>query len=712
MSLYQINLYRTNFRRDENAIYGDSLEEFQTILNSFAPAIITKTFTGNLKPNVTSVKLEATTATYGYDTGIVPWNYMMIMNNETKNKFYYYIDKMEWVSEGCARFDISLDVLNTYRPKFTSNTHITRQFKDRWKKLSPSDTVVYADIDRYPENISTPPMVLKTKTTIGNTDLRWYLVYYTDYSDDVSKVPLKIGLLADKELQLTDSHKTFPTYTKNDLESGVWYVVTTNNGNMILTLTTGVERNYDLSNCYVAFKLITRSAFEGGGTFIQVAMSLSASDSMTIADVDYISFTFDSSYEFWSTTTSTSTIPIYNSLVNTKKQSYSSDASVEAIIPFDKWYDANKTNSLVTKIIQLPYLPFSVTYDSTTKTYDYDTKTLKPEYYQSLYGFLTPIDYSGSWEILLGTSRDYVSNYLANVNNPNSFYDLNNETKIYHSDFYTVKYIYGNDSYVLKLENVPVNSATVKRQTRINYYLGKTVTSALAYNIDAFQTETTDYEGWIISNQDLSIATFSNEYLNYVKYGQYYDEKALQISLMQSLYSAGSNFSSRLIGTALGGMSANGLIGLGTGLVSSAINIGTTVASARNNLEAKIANYKSQASNISTTNSTDIFTKYQGNHLLKLIYEPEDHVNTAIKDYFRLYGYACDEYSVPTDSRYWNDYYVADVEFDLSDDYTQIMSPEVRSIISSAYSNGVRKYHWHNKLDLNKEYENCEISLL
>ncbi len=706
MATFKINLYPAEFRHEEHAIY----DELQTYLNSFMQRIITIPNFQYLKPidSLTrTIKISLDQAYYAEGLAY-EYTYCSLTNMETGNKMYYYITDIKWVSSGTAELSLELDYMNTYRNyvKFTDNTHITRKFKDRWRKNTAFGvTTLAAKIDQYPENITSPSMILTSKREITkDPDLQWHLVYYTDYSaDDISKAPLKVGLFPDKAFDLADEYVEVHTFYPSDFQSGIWYYFTQQNVTLERVTSTGITQTIDLSKGYWAFKLVSKSA---GNPVLQFAFSNSADGKMTTADVDFISMKLEG--EFWSTTTSTSaTQPTWDQLTNTKETQYSGYTNhVKTIMSFSDWYEENKTNSLVSKIIAIPYLPFNITIDSTIT---FDPTVLTPVNYKDTLGFFSPVDYTSDWKISLPRqSADIITADSSELSYENA-YNLDFETKIYHSDYHTVKYAYGNDFYVLKLEDVDMSNLWIKSGgTLIDYYLGKTVTSALAFHVRGNQADTTDYEGWIISNQDLSVATFSNEYLNYVKYGQYYDEKALQISALSSIAQAGTGIASRVIGSALGGFNVGGLIGVGTSVVTAGVSIGASIAAARNNLEAKIANYKSQSSSISTTNSIDIFTAYQGNRLLRLEYEPRPELKEAIQDYFRLYGYATDEYGQMTDSRYWNDYFVADVEFSKDTLVSNLMKEAIRQ----QYSNGVRIYHWHNKYDLNKELENEETSLI
>ena len=78
-----------------------------------------------------TIKLELDQSQVGKEV----YNYMKLVQ-DSKN-FYFFINKARWKSTKTVEFDITLDTVNTFANDFTFNkkTHITRQHKDRIKKL-------------------------------------------------------------------------------------------------------------------------------------------------------------------------------------------------------------------------------------------------------------------------------------------------------------------------------------------------------------------------------------------------------------------------------------------------------------------------------------------------------------------------------------------------------------------------------------------------
>lgn len=64
------------------------------------------------------------------------YKYVSITNNDTNKTYYYYVKNVFWRSKSSVRFDLVMDVLNTFKENtdytFKENTRIIREHKDRF----------------------------------------------------------------------------------------------------------------------------------------------------------------------------------------------------------------------------------------------------------------------------------------------------------------------------------------------------------------------------------------------------------------------------------------------------------------------------------------------------------------------------------------------------------------------------------------------------
>lgn len=180
------------------------------------------------------------------------------------------------------------------------------------------------------------------------------------------------------------------------------------------------------------------------------------------------------------------------------------------------------------------------------------------------------------------------------------------------------------------------------------------MSSNIAFKFDAGSNMkyTSDYGEWMTSTRDLEVPFYTNEYLNYIRYGQSYDWKNMGASLLNNGVSGvGSTITTAATMTAIG-TATTGIVGAVVGAATTIASLAISAAAGINSINAKIAQYKSQASSASTNNDLSIFTEMTSNQLQWMEYEPIDELKSAIARYFDYFGYATDEYGQMTDSRH------------------------------------------------------------
>ena len=149
-----ITLYQSDITKDKN-FKIDDIEHFlntQTMTGTgylgglkLTEKITLKfplTFTDDIgDDNQTSFRFMG-----GYKKG----NYLRIINNQVEqgdiissSVYYYFVDKITWLSVGAVTLECSLDTINTYLDKltFSKRTLVSRQHKDRLKLYKDIETI-------------------------------------------------------------------------------------------------------------------------------------------------------------------------------------------------------------------------------------------------------------------------------------------------------------------------------------------------------------------------------------------------------------------------------------------------------------------------------------------------------------------------------------------------------------------------------------------
>ena len=240
----------------------------------------------------------------------------------------------------------------------------------------------------------------------------------------------------------------------------------------------------------------------------------------------------------------------------------------------------------------------------------------------------------------------------------------------------------------------------------------------MGFKFNSTERLDTDYGNWLISSRTTEVPYYTNEYLNYLRYGKAVDERNRDYAIASSVFggstSASLAFALKGAFTGAGFGTAGAIIGGSIGLISAGIAVGATVSKAQDTINARIDQYTHQSSKISSSNDLSIFRKYGKNKLLQVEYEPTKELQNSIGRFFHLYGYACDEYGVPNwHTRSWSDYFVIEPQW-----WQTAMIQQYLADITTRMKAGFRVLHRVNisgeplHYDFDARYENWERSLL
>ena len=113
-------------------------------------------------------------------------------------KAYYFVDRVEYVSNNSWRFYLSLDTLNSFGDYIVKNSaptsHITRRHKDRYFK-SAEENVYNVIIDRTPEDFNPTKYITQNSEIEAWNNLPSTAFAYISYvSDPQSEIPVKTCL--------------------------------------------------------------------------------------------------------------------------------------------------------------------------------------------------------------------------------------------------------------------------------------------------------------------------------------------------------------------------------------------------------------------------------------------------------------------------------------------------------------------------------------
>lgn len=696
-----ITLYRTDLKPDYNGRY----ENLETYLASCSSAVLSDF--QYIKPALqTYIKVPMS----GYRK-TQPYNYLKV--DQEGRIYYYFVSRIHWVAESTLGMTLTMDTINTFWNDitFTQNTHITRKYGNRFAKQTVGGVATLIPIiDKYAEDINNPPLVRSGISRIGDEPL-WYVVQKTDYlsSDSLSSNPVSTYILSDEKYPIPEMTPTV-IYPENIASNTNAYafplstvetkitVLTQNDFTVNFTISRGSNVDYGYywyEDGKIRMKLHSTTEISNRNLYLK-SITLNSVGSVFLQPSDFVK-------------TSSSDVYYINSDISLGTEiAYNSYEGGDIILPFNEWYENNKTDGTIVKISCLPYQP--VDFDNLQNGVDYigtanGIKLINPniEYKYTLTDRLVDL-----------------TTYDSSVVNTSKRYNLKYETKKYNSNYYQIHYAFDNNVLSYNLDSFGiVNKYFSSIDMNIDFIYNKEMSNSLGFKFTIPSTVTydytTDFGDYMICNKSLDVPYYTNEYLNYLRYGKAVDERNAGFSAASTLLSGlstgiGGTASTFAAGT-MAKLAATGPLGWASaaiGAASTAVGFVSSLAKSRDSINQKIDSYTHQASSVNGTSDLSIFKTYGKNKLLRFEYNIPAYLEDSILNYFRLYGYSTDKYQVPDfTTRYWSNYVVMEPEFEAN-----YVDSDYMDDIKARCQAGLRVYHWHDKYDLDNVLENWETSLI
>ena len=709
-----LDFYKTGFDVTKNGVYenlGSYLTasglDYETEYKYIEPAL-----------NVT-IKLPVDSHAF-----TKKWDYCVAYDKDSGKAYYYYVMNCKWKGRETLELSLGLDTLNTFWKEISSSwtpeTHITRRFKDRWFK---SRTKACPKIDRKEEDFGTVPMRRLSVSAINPSasTKKWTLVYMTEYTSDdnlknnpisvyaypSSPTPVATGTSGSVEWgnSMFDSDRAFAVSWSDNPDFSVTVDgtnVTVGNGSVWIVW----------SQTYKKYYVKRFIKIYADGTVVanqHEAESITFSSCKSVYEQD-----FDYADSLDVSSSASKNWPMEGKMDYSKPIQINAGEAYSSLSSFSDWYALHKTDARLVKIRELPYAPFKETYK--------DNQLVLPSGWEiSNVGLKFTGTAFGSY--FLGT-RSATFTTLATTDIVDTAPDIKYETKLYNSAYYGDKLVYDSNTWVAKWETY--NSGTGKiisgmADLGVNYAVSDGIDNGSLFQVIQDFEYDTDFGDYIVVDKNTDKPYFTNDYLNYIRFGKSVDEKSANWnvgsavvggmgSILTSVSSAAFAGNAIAGATAAGGLGGGGvgaLVGLAVGTVVTAISVAKTCSTAYDTLNSKIDAYTHQASSVSGTSDVSLFNIYSGNKLLSIIYEPVDEIKQMLWNYFRLYGYADDSYEIPTFTRRYVDYFKLEPVFtgdllwnDFLDDIKQRMSL------------GFRVFHYvDDGYDLLFSKENWETSI-
>lgn len=402
----------------------------------------------------------------------------------------------------------------------------------------------------------------------------------------------------------------------------------------------------------------------------------------------------------------------YSNLPSSSNGSFSTGASE---VDLDSLIDINRANPKLIKIIELPYFPSYYEYNETTNaistdsTWTYSTTGIKGFKLNDLNtSFLNTIetDIDNPLEVIKISSLNPSTGDLRNDDN---------ESKIFHSDFYRPKFVYDSFGFNFDLEKIDSLNYNGSSKFSFEFIMTSTINSKFLFRFSEYvlNKSTEDYDNILSIARNNEAPIYNSTYINYLMSAYRYDLKAIQIQALNR----GVNFASgslKMTEGVVGSMMSKDYGQAGIKFLSWAGNIINTRNSTeleRNSLEAKLESLKNQANSVSGSDDLDLLNAYSNNRAKLVLYQTSERDRKLLLDLFYYYGYRTDEIKIPNiNTRYWFNFLSCELELTGLD---KNISYIAKNNLIERYSEGATFLHEHNsEWDFDQVKENWETNLL
>lgn len=381
------------------------------------------------------------------------------------------------------------------------------------------------------------------------------------------------------------------------------------------------------------------------------------------------------------------------------------------IAGIDNW---DRTDSKLIKIIMTPYLPANFGYDD---------------------DFLIIGD---GWSLdgnkikLMNLNQNLINNMESSIENPLApLYGINmnpattdprnddNESKLYHSDYYVKKIVYDSFNFPIPLENIDETLAIFKSTNpdgfNIDFQCSNSILSRFLVQFPQIKWKRSiqDYDDVLYIGRNNELSIYNSAYINYLRNGYNYDVKNKERNEEQALVNTVVGLITTAAGIAGGAATGNPLL-VGAGISAAAStftslsNIAYQNARAESDIQNKLKSSKDSAISVNNVDDVNLLLSYS--RLMKsCLYKISDRMKKAIGDLFYYCGYSRNIQGDPSYvTRYWFNYIQANLMF-----ATTVNIPdECLADIIDKFNQGVTILHHHTTWNFDQDKENWEVSIL
>lgn len=455
-------------------------------------------------------------------------NYAII--EQDNNTYYYFVVDAKWIAKRTVQLVLTLDTVQTFftKLKWSDKTQITRETQNRFVKLN--NNYYLRKIDRYNEGFN-PAKIEKVnqtqiKSAIGD---KWYLVYMSNPATTQDNTnPMFMGLLSNISLKIANAG-TGTQDVEIPFELGYIYYITTSGLGDGGYMKAGEKTTGNLN--------VTKE----NETSRVVAIRKVSNVRTSVKTMYYTGDTYPYSYSsgdwvYFNDVGDLTKIIVHNARIIHKVQDTEYNRGITNLDKVDSlpavevnagsypelkttaYENFDNSNSRLSKIIELPYAPITVT-KNTNGTYNFYGCTFN-------YGYnIMQINISNLSAFIKEDKRIQDLLYVT-INNPTATDkpNIDLESKLYSSEFYDYAYYYDTDKQPIRLEDISTNMLNCS--INISYNTTSTMNSdkQFYFNVNnGTYNEIQAYEMYLNCARSTEKMILNENYAEYIKNGYNYD---------------------------------------------------------------------------------------------------------------------------------------------------------------------------------------------
>lgn len=461
-------------------------------------------------------------------------NYAIV--EQDNNTYYYFVVDAKWIAKRTIQLVLTLDTLQTFftKLKWSDKTQIIRETQDRIVKLNSN--YYLRKIDKYNEGFN-PAKVrevnkIQIKSAIGE---KWYLVYMSNpaTTQDNTSNPMFMGLLSNISLKVANTG-TGTTDVEIPIDDNYIYFITTSGLGEGGSLRIGTPGQGDVIRSEL-------NKTNGNATSRAFAVYRTAGGIFKIRRMYYTGDTYP--YSFSSGDWTTYSVPgdstkavIHNCRVIRKVPNTDYNRGITNLDKIDAlpyvivnagsypelkttaYENFDNSNSRLSKIIELPYAPVTVT-KNTDGTYNFYGCTFN-------YGYnIMQVNISNLSAFIKEDKRIQDLLYVT-INNPTATDEPKPglESKLYSSEFYDYAYYYDTDKQPIRLEDISTNMLDCSINISFNTTSTMNSDKQFYFNVNnGTYNEMQPYEMYLNCARSTEKMILNDNYAEYIKNGYNYD---------------------------------------------------------------------------------------------------------------------------------------------------------------------------------------------